>query len=68
MSASARSRENKIPIIHHVFQLTGRNKAGEVVESAELAIRKFLMSPEIGNELQDSAFKPVPLLLECRVS
>ena len=66
MSASARSREDKIPIIHHAFQLTGHNKAGEVVESAELAIRKFFTSAEIGNELRDSAFKPVPLLLECR--
>jgi len=63
MSASARSREDKIPIVHHAFQLTGCNKACEVVGSAELAIRKFLMSAEIGNELRDSAFEPVPLLL-----
>jgi hypothetical protein len=65
MCASARTREDKIPIVRHAFQLTGRNKAGEVVESAELAIRKLPMSAEIGNELLDSAFKPVPLLLEC---
>ena len=66
MRASARSCEDKIPIIHQAFQFTGSNKAGEVVKPTEVAISKFFMSAEIRNELRNWAFEPVPLLLECR--